>query len=103
MDARCASTACCYFEITYLHLLKRTPHLPKGNCIPIIDGCGFVRLQTLIVEACSVSASQIGKRVGAADVLQGGVDTRDGVGPLHLAQVHLWLDIVHIMIVASNH
>src|SRR5437763_13290471 len=95
--------ACYYSEITPLHFLKRTSHLPKGNCIPIIDRCGLIGLQALVVETCRVGASQVGECVAAADVLQGGVDTRNGVGPLHLAQIYLWLDIVHIMIVAPNH
>src|SRR5205823_11407676 len=65
--------------------------------------CGLIGLQALVVETCRVGASQVGECVAAADVLQGGVDTRNGVGPLHLAQIYLWLDIVHIMIVAPNH
>ena len=48
-------------------------YFAEGEFISVVDGCCFVWLQALAVDACGVCAVQVCDRIGAANVLDGGV------------------------------
>jgi len=67
-----ASFSLCFFECA--------GDFAEGEFISVVDRCCFIWIQTLAVDACGVGAVQVGDCVGAADMLDGGVDARSGVG-----------------------
>jgi len=71
------------------------------ECITVVDGSRFVWLQALTIDARGVCAVQVGNGRGAADVFDGGMDTRGGICTLHCAQVDFWTEITDIVIAAS--
>src|SRR5438270_4959406 len=86
-----------------LRLFERTRHFTEVEGIAIINRRGLVRFQALAVEAGGVGAVQVGERIRTADVLEGGMNTRDGVRALGITQVYFWLDAANVMIGASHH
>ena len=71
------------------------------ECITVVDGGGFIRLQALTIDARGVCAVQVGNGIGAADMLDGGVYTRGGICTRHCAQVDFWTETTDIVITAS--
>src|SRR5205807_1757628 len=89
------------YEKLLSSLFKAACYLAKGECIPIVDGCGLIRFQALAVDAGGVCAVQVGHRVGAADVLKSGVNTRGRIRTRYGSKVYLRLDATNVVIVAS--
>ncbi len=71
------------------------------ECIAIVDGARFIRLQALTIDTRGVRAVQVSNNVGAADMLDGGMDTRSGICARHCAQVDFWTETTDIVIAAS--
>ena len=82
---------------------KRACHFTEGERVAIVDGRGLVGFQALAVDAGGVCAVQVGQRVGAADVLESGVNTRDGVRARYRSKVYLRLDATDVVIVTADH
>lgn len=85
-----------------LLFLKGAAHSSKVHRISILKWRCLIWLKPLAIDACRVRAVEVGQRVCAANMLKGGMNARNRIGALHLAQVHLWLYAANIMIVATN-
>jgi hypothetical protein len=85
-----------------LSLLKGAGHLTEVECIAILDGGSLVGFQAFAVDACGVRAIQVGQSIGTANMLNGSMNARDGIGPLHIAQVHLRSEATNVVVGTSH-
>ena len=73
VDAWVMVESVCHIYSPNLCFFECTGYFAEGEFISVVDGCCFIRLQALAVDACGVGAIQVGDCVGAADMFEGGV------------------------------